>query len=115
MVSIERLTRSQLEQKLRDARKVLREIASAPERPQLAARFSRLAGWALEILFDERGAAKETAAPARPQAVEPVEETHEPRASEPRSPELVRLPERRMGTHVGRNRLPEDLVRELLG
>lgn len=49
MDRIARLRRAELERKLRDARKVLREIA----RPERSAGACRLAAWALELIFDE--------------------------------------------------------------
>ena len=53
MDRIARLTRPDLEKKLRDARKALREIASAPEDAEQHVRPSRFATWALALIFDE--------------------------------------------------------------
>jgi hypothetical protein len=61
MDRIARLTRSDLERKLRDARQALREIASAMEDAEPGARSAQFATWALELIFDEQRTIDRTA------------------------------------------------------
>ncbi len=123
MDRIARWRRSELEKKLRDARKVLREIA----RSNHPARSSQLATWALELIFDEPrlddfpiDSIDSAMSPLRLEIpiapAEPAPEEGEPNGEETPVPQTVPFePVKKHPLRVVRGGLPEELVRKLIG
>lgn len=123
MDRIARFRRSELEKKLRDARKVLREIARSDQ----PIRSARLATWALELIFDEpRREEVPVDSAMSPLRLEiPIAPEADPAAdqAQPADSDLpnaaadavhFEAPKTR-SLRVVRGGLPEELLRELIG